>query len=67
MPISARNKLTGKVVSVETGMITAKVQLDVGGQKLTSIISKDAVNELGLKEGDSVDALIKATSVMLMN
>ncbi|MDA8235499.1 MAG: TOBE domain-containing protein [Clostridia bacterium] len=67
MPISARNKLTGKVMSIETGMITAKVQLDVGGQKLTSIVSKDAVNELGLKEGDSVDALIKATSVMLMN
>ncbi len=66
MQISARNKLSGKVTKVETGMITAEVQLDVGGQNITSIISKDAVEELGLKAGDSVNAVIKATSIMIM-
>ncbi len=66
MPISARNNLSGKITNIETGMITAKVQLDLGGQSIVSIISKDAVQELGLKAGDSVNAVIKATSVMIM-
>ncbi len=66
MKISARNQLSGKVTRIETGLITAKVQIDVNGTHLTSIISKDAVEDLGLKEGDSVDALIKSTSIMIM-
>lgn len=66
MKISARNQFNGTVKNIETGVITAKVQVDVNGTNITSIISKESVEDLGLKVGDSVQALIKSTSVMLM-
>ena len=66
MPLSARNQMLGKVTNIKNGTITAQVELEIGGQKLTSIISKDSVEEMLLKEGDTVKAVIKATSVMVM-
>jgi molybdopterin-binding protein len=66
MQLSARNQLQGTVRSVETGMITAKVVLDVGGSQIVAVVTKEAVEELGLREGDQATAVIKATEVMLM-
>lgn len=66
MKISARNQFEGRVVSIEVGQVNAKVVVDTGGQQLTSIISVEAVQDLGLKEGSNVTAIIKASSVMLM-
>lgn len=66
MKISARNQFNGIVKHIETGVITAKVQVDINGTNITSIISKESVEDLGLKVGDSVQTLIKSTSVMLM-
>jgi molybdopterin-binding protein len=66
MKLSARNLLKGKVVSVEQGMITAKVMLDVGGGTIiTSIISKESVADLSIKVGDAAYAVIKSTEVMI--
>lgn len=63
---SARNKLRGIIKSVTTGMITAEVIIEIdGGQEVASIITKGSVQELGLKEGDEVYAIIKATNVMV--
>lgn len=66
MQLSARNNLSGTVTNVELGTVMAKVELDINGQKLTSLVSKDAVEELGIKVGENINALIKSTSVMLM-
>ncbi|MGP7816440.1 TOBE domain-containing protein [Niallia sp. 01092] len=67
MKISARNQLEGKVLSVTEGAVNAKVDVDLGeGKVITSIISMDAVKELGLTEGSSVTTLIKASNVLLM-
>lgn len=66
MEISARNKVSGKITKIVNGMVTSKVELDVAGATLVAVITKDSVEELGLKEGDSVKALIKATSIMIM-
>jgi molybdopterin-binding protein len=66
MKLSARNKLKGKVIAIEEGLITAKVKLDLGnGNEITSIISKDAIIELGLKLNDTAYAIIKSTEVMV--
>ncbi len=66
MKISARNLLKGKVVDVKTGTIMAKVKVDLGGGNvLTSLISHEAVDELGVKVGEEINVMIKATSVML--
>ncbi|KWX86987.1 molybdenum-pterin-binding protein [Paenibacillus riograndensis] len=66
MKISARNQFEGKVLSVEEGQVNAKIVVDTGGQQITSIISVEALRDLDLKEGSSVTAVIKASSVMLM-
>lgn len=66
MRISARNQLTGKVVSVKEGAVTAIVTVDIGvGQTITSSISLEALKELDIKVGSEVTTVIKASSVML--
>lgn len=66
MKISARNQLKGTVVDVKRGQTTAHVRIDLsGGSHITSSITNEAVDELGLKPGDSVTAIIKASDVMV--
>ena len=63
--ISGRNQLLGSVIEVKIEGLLAKVVLAVGNQRVTAIITADAVRELGLKPGDEAVALIKATEVMI--
>lgn len=66
MKLSTRNIIKGKVVEVKLGQVAAKVKVDIGGGNvITSAITVDAVNDLGIKVGDEVCTLIKATSVMI--
>ncbi len=64
--ISGRNQLLGRVTSLQIVGLLAKVTLDIGGQKVTAIITRDACQELNLKVGDTAAALIKATEVMII-
>ncbi|AJA47175.1 hypothetical protein CPAST_c10750 [Clostridium pasteurianum DSM 525 = ATCC 6013] len=67
MSISARNQLKGKVVGLKKGVVTAEVVLEIaGGNKITSIISLDSVEELGVKEGAELTAVVKSTDVMIL-
>ncbi len=66
MPISARNQLQGTVRSVELGQVMAEVVIDVGGQEVVAAITRHSVESLGVKQGDAVTAVIKATEVMVM-
>lgn len=64
--ISARNKLLGKVHKIITGMINSQVVLILqGGNTITSIITNESLNNLGLKEGDDACAIFKASSVIV--
>jgi molybdopterin-binding protein len=65
MKLSARNQLSGTVRDITRGPVTAKVELDVSGQRVVSSITVEAVDELALSEGDEVIAVIKASDVML--
>ncbi|MGE5518062.1 MAG: TOBE domain-containing protein [Bacteroidota bacterium] len=65
MKLSARNALKGKVVDIVKGQVVAKVKIDVGGQSVTSLVSIEAIDDLELKIGDQVSAIIKSTEVML--
>ncbi len=66
MKISARNQLKGKIVEVKKGQTTAHVRIDVGnGVVITSSITNEAVDDLGLKVGDAALAVIKASDVMV--
>lgn len=64
--ISGRNKLLGTVTEVRFEGLLAQVRINVGGQSITSIITRDACVELGLKKGVRAFALIKATEVMVI-
>ncbi len=64
--LSARNQLHGKVVEVRKGQTTAHVRVDIGnGVIVTSSITNEAVDDLGLAKGDDVLAVIKASDVMI--
>jgi molybdate transport system regulatory protein len=63
--LSARNKLVGTVTSITKGEAIANVGLDVNGQRLVASITVEAVEELGLAEGASVTAVIKASDVII--
>jgi molybdopterin-binding protein len=66
MKLSARNVLEGRVVEIKKGAVAAQVRVDIGGGKvLTSMITVDAVDDLGIKQGDQVSVVIKSTEVML--
>ena len=66
MKISARNQFKGKILEVKKGATTAHVRLEIApGQVITSSITNEAVEELGLKVGGSAIAIIKASSVMI--
>lgn len=66
MKLSARNMLRGRVVKVIRGATTAHVKIDVGGGSVvTASITVEAVDELGLREGDSAYAVIKASDVIV--
>jgi len=66
LKISARNRLKGKVVALEKDAVTAKVKVEITMPAVvTALISKEAAEELRLKIGDEVEAVIKATEVMI--
>ena len=64
--ISGRNKLPGTITELRFEGLLVQVTIDVGGHEITSIITSDAARSLGLTEGVSVYALIKATEVMVI-
>lgn len=66
MEISGRNKLRGKVKNVKSGEVMAQITLDVNGQEVVAAITKDSLDQMGLKLGDDATALIKSTDVMIM-
>jgi molybdopterin-binding protein len=63
--VSGRNQLAGKVVSLRVVGLLAEVVLAVGDARVTSIITAEAVREMGLKKGDHAAALVKSTDVMI--
>ncbi|MBV8616571.1 MAG: molybdopterin-binding protein [Acetobacteraceae bacterium] len=66
MKLSARNQIKGKVVAVQKGQTTGHVRIDIGnGVVITSSITNEAIDELGLKTGDDATAVIKASDVMV--
>lgn len=64
--LSARNCLAGTVKSVEPGAVNSEVTLTLpGGTEISSVVTKEAVAELGLKPGTAATAVIKASNVIL--
>jgi molybdopterin-binding protein len=66
MRISARNQIKGTVVDVKKGATTSHIRVDIGGgQVMTSSITNEAVDELGITAKGSVTVVTKASDVMI--
>ena len=65
MKLSARNDLKGKITDIAKGTVMAKITVDIGGQSVVSLIGLDSAEELELKVGDTVHAIIKSTEVII--
>jgi molybdopterin-binding protein len=63
--LSGRNQLRGIVDEVRHDGLLAQVRLRIGDQRLTAVITRDALDELGLRRGDEAVAIIKSTEVMV--
>lgn len=63
--VSGRNQLIGRVVDIRIDGLMAKVVISLGEQRVTAVITADAVKDLELKRGDVAIALIKSTEVMI--
>lgn len=65
MEISARNQLTGTVQNVKSGSVMAEISVSVDAGQITAAITDSSRERLGLKAGDQVSVIIKATEVMI--
>ena len=65
MQLSARNQIKGTVVEVTKGATTSHIRVDIGGNVMTSSITNEAVDDLGIKVGGKVIVVVKASDVMI--
>jgi len=66
MKISARNAIKGTVLEVKEGPVNSQIRVDIGGGNvITSMITSDAAQDLGISVGGEVHVIIKASEVML--
>ncbi len=66
MRISARNQIKGRIVEVRKGATTSHIRVDIGGgQIMTSSITNEAVDDLGIQSGSDVTVVVKASDVMI--
>jgi molybdopterin-binding protein len=64
--LSARNRFPGIVRSIEVEGVMGIVEIEAGPHRVTAVITRDAIEELGLVEGAEATALVKATDVMVI-
>lgn len=63
--ISARNQFKGRVKSIKLGNVMAELVVAVGDIEVVSVITRGSVEQMGIKIGDEVTAIIKSTEVMI--
>ena len=66
MKLSARNQISGTIVSITPGAVNGSIKVDIGGgNAVTASITEEAIADLGLAKGDAVTVIIKASDVMI--
>ena len=65
MSVSARNQLKGEITEIVLGTVMAHITIQAGDNVIESVITRRSADELGLKKGDAVTAVIKATEVLV--
>jgi len=63
---TARNVIKGEITKLIKGQVNSEIKLTVGDNSICAIVTNDAVNDLGFKEGETAYAIFKASSVILV-
>ena len=66
MKVGARNKIVGKVTEIKKGSIMCQVKIEIPASAMSSVMTMDSLDEMGLKEGDSVQVVVKGVNVLLI-
>jgi molybdopterin-binding protein len=67
MKYGARNQLEGKIVEIKKGTVMCQIKLEIPAKStMGSVITVDSLNELGVKEGDTVKIIVKAINVLVV-
>ncbi len=67
MKYGARNQLVGKVTEIKKGKIMCQVRLKIeAGSSVSSVMTVDSLEDLGIKKGDKAKAIVKAVNVLLV-
>ncbi len=67
MKYGARNQLAGKVTEIKRGKVMCQVKLEVAaGATMSSVMTIESLEDLGIKEGDTVKVVVKAVNVLLV-
>lgn len=66
MKVGARNRIVGKVTEVKKGSIMCQVKLEIPASSMSSVMTLDSLEEMGLKKGDSVTVVVKGVNVLLI-
>jgi molybdopterin-binding protein len=67
MKYGARNQLSGKVTQIEKGTMMCQVKLEIpADSKMSSVMTIESLEDLGIKEGDRVKIVVKAVNVLLV-
>lgn len=66
MQAGVRNKLTGKIIEIAAGEIMSQVTVEVGDNRITSVMTTESLKDTGFRQGDTVTALTKAINVVLV-
>ena len=67
MKYGARNKIEGKVTEIKLGNLMCQVKLEIpASAAMSSVMTIDSLNDLGIKEGDTVRVVVKAVNVLLI-
>ena len=66
MKVGARNRIIGKVTEIKKGSVMCQVKLEIPASSMSSVMTMDSLEEMGLKKGDSVTVVVKGVNVLLI-
>ena len=66
MKVGARNRIIGKVTEIKKGDVMCQVKLEIPASSMSSVMTVDSLEEMGIKKGDAVTVVVKGVSVLLI-
>ncbi len=66
MKVGARNRIVGKVTEIKKGSIMCQVKIEIPASAMSSVMTLDSLDEMGLKKGDAVQVVVKGVNVLLI-